>query len=112
MTLSVESPRVYTSQGVPITVSAVAQIKIQGQNQEMLLTACEQFLGKSSIREIEKVALETLEGHQRAIMGALTVEVNYQKITQRMYFISSFCRRFIKTERNLVKTCMTWRRLI
>jgi len=75
MTLSVESPRVYTSQGVPITVSSVAQIKIQGQNQEMLLTACEQFLGKSSIRDIEKVALETLEGHQRAIMGSLTVEV-------------------------------------
>jgi flotillin len=75
MTLQVESPRVYTSQGVPITVTGIAQVKIQGQNEEMLLTACEQFLGKSNIREIEKVALETLEGHQRAIMGSMTVEV-------------------------------------
>ena len=81
MTLQVESPRVYTSQGVPITVTGIAQVKIQGQNEEMLLTACEQFLGKSNIREIEKVALETLEGHQRAIMGSMTVEVLFQLIS-------------------------------
>jgi len=75
MTLQVESPKVYTSQGVPITVSSIAQIKIQGQNKEMLLIACEQFLGKKGIRDIAVVALETLEGHQRAIMGSMTVEV-------------------------------------
>ena len=40
----------------------------------MLLAACEQFLGKSE-EQIQQVALETLEGHQRAIMGSMTVEV-------------------------------------
>lgn len=57
MTLQIESPKVYTSQGVPITVTGIAQVKIQGQNEEMLMNACEQFLGKTSIKEIEKVAL-------------------------------------------------------
>lgn len=50
------------------------QVKVQGQNEEMLLAACEQFLGKDS-SQIRRVALETLEGHQRAIMGSMTVEV-------------------------------------
>ena len=35
------------------------QVKIQGQNQEMLFAACQQFLGKS-LAEIRSVALETL----------------------------------------------------
>lgn len=74
MTLQVESPMVYTSQGVPISVTGIAQVKIQGQNEEMLITACEQFLGKTE-REIQNIALVTLEGHQRAIMGSMTVEV-------------------------------------
>lgn len=74
MTLLVESPTVYTSQGVPISVTGIAQIKIQGQNEEMLRTACEQFLGKSE-SDIASIALLTMEGHQRAIMGRMTVEV-------------------------------------
>lgn len=40
----------------------------------MLLTACEQFLGKPK-QEIHEIALHTLEGHQRAIIGSMTVEV-------------------------------------
>lgn len=74
MTLQVESPTVYTSQGVPISVTGIAQVKIQGQNEEMLNAACEQFLGKEE-GEIQNIALVTLEGHQRAIMGSMTVEV-------------------------------------
>ena len=50
------------------------QVKIQGQNIEMLNTACQQFLGKSE-NDIRRIAQETLEGHQRAIMGNMTVEV-------------------------------------
>lgn len=53
------------------------QVKIQGQNAEMLLSACEQFLGKSE-QEIQHIALVTLEGHQRAIMGSMTVEEIYK----------------------------------
>ena len=35
------------------------QVKIQGQNLDMLKAACEQFLGKSA-REVHQIALETL----------------------------------------------------
>lgn len=52
-----------------------AQVKIQGQNKEMLAAACQMFLGKSE-SEIAQIALETLEGHQRAIMAHMTVEVS------------------------------------
>lgn len=53
---------------------AAVQVKIQGQNKEMLATACQMFMGKSEA-EIAQIALETLEGHQRAIIAHLTVEV-------------------------------------
>ena len=36
MTLTVYSPRVYTVQGVPISVHGIAQVKISGSNDEML----------------------------------------------------------------------------
>ena len=60
---------------------------MQGQNEEMLLAACEQFLGKDN-SQIRRVALETLEGHQRAIMGSMTVEVftyNFLSIYYRLF---------------------------
>ena len=50
------------------------QVKIQGQNREMLQAACQQFLGKKEV-DIRRIAQETLEGHQRAMMGNMTVEV-------------------------------------
>ena len=46
MTLEVHSPRVYTSQGVPISVIGTAQVKINGSKTEMLEYAAEQFGGK------------------------------------------------------------------
>lgn len=49
-------------------------MKIQGQNKQMLAAACQMFMGKSE-SEIAQIALETLEGHQRAIIAHLTVEV-------------------------------------
>ncbi|XP_011213517.1 PREDICTED: flotillin-1 isoform X1 [Bactrocera latifrons] len=91
MTLQVESPCVYTSQGVPISVTGIAQVKIQGQNEDMLLTACEQFLGKGE-SEIQHIALVTLEGHQRAIMGSMTVEEIYKdrkKFSKQVFEVAS-----------------------
>ncbi|EEB17629.1 Flotillin-1, putative [Pediculus humanus corporis] len=91
MTLQVESPTVYTSQGVPISVTGIAQVKIQGQNEEMLTAACEQFLGKSE-NEIQNIALVTLEGHQRAIMGSMTVEEIYKdrkKFSKHVFEVAS-----------------------
>lgn len=91
MTLNVDSQRVYTLQGVPISVTGIAQVKVQGQNEEMLHAACQQFLGKNET-EIRKVALETLEGHQRAIMGTMTIEEIYQdrkKFSKSVFEVAS-----------------------
>jgi len=73
MTLQVSSPRVYTVHGVPLSVTGIAQVKIASNNDEMLRSAVEQFIDKTD-KEIRAVATATLEGHQRAIMGALTVD--------------------------------------
>ncbi|XP_013772803.1 flotillin-1-like [Limulus polyphemus] len=91
MTLMIESPTVYTQQGVPISVTGIAQVKVQGQNMEMLRTACEQFLGKHE-NEIMHIARETLEGHQRAIMGQMTVEEIYKdrkKFSKQVFEVAS-----------------------
>ena len=52
MTLIVQSPKVYTMQGVPINVTGVAQVKINSQHEEMMRAAAEQF-GDMSEQEIE-----------------------------------------------------------
>ena len=49
------------------------QVKITSNNEEMLRSAVEQFVDKTD-QEIQDIARATLEGHQRAIMGALTVD--------------------------------------
>ena len=73
MTLDVRSPRVYTSQGVPLSVVGTAQVKINGEKREMLELAAEQFGGKHS-EDIRNICLETMEGHQRAILGINMIE--------------------------------------
>jgi len=91
ITLVVQSPKVYTSQGVPISVTGVAQVKINGQNVEMLRAAAEQF-GDKEEQEIAFVAKETLEGHQRAIMGTMSVEEIYRdrkKFSSRVFEVAS-----------------------
>lgn len=72
LTLNPVCERVETAQGVPLSVTGVAQCKIIKQ-EEILKTASEQFLGKS-VGEIQSTILQTLEGHLRAILGTLTVE--------------------------------------
>jgi flotillin len=76
MTLNPICEHVETSEGVPLTVTGVAQCKVMTET-ELLGTACEQFLGKS-VEHIENVVLQTLEGHLRAILGTLSVEAIYQ----------------------------------
>uniref|UniRef100_A0A8C2Z1B9 Flotillin n=1 Tax=Cyclopterus lumpus TaxID=8103 RepID=A0A8C2Z1B9_CYCLU len=76
MTLQPKCEDVETAEGVALTVTGVAQVKVMIEN-ELLGYACEQFLGKSVI-EIKSVILQTLEGHLRAILGTLTVEQIYQ----------------------------------
>lgn len=91
MTLQIESPNVYTQLGVAVSVTGIAQVKIQGSSKEMLESACELFLGKTN-HDIERVALETLEGHQRAIMGNMTVEEIYKdrkKFSKAVFEVAS-----------------------
>ena len=91
MTLTIESPRVYTQLGVPISVTGVAQVKIQGQNSEMLRSACQQFMGRSE-QDIMNVVRETLEGHQRATMASFTVEAIYKdrkKFSKKVFEVAS-----------------------
>merc|ERR1719379_1776580 len=76
MTLNPICENVETAQGVPLTVTGVAQVKIM-KNPELLHTASEQFLGKKE-DEIKSTVLQTLEGHLRAILGTLTVEEVYK----------------------------------
>jgi flotillin len=76
LTIDVQTPEVYTSKGVPVKVDGVAQIKIKGDDIS-IATASEQFLSKST-DEIKNVAMQTLEGHLRAILGTMTVEEIYQ----------------------------------
>ncbi|CAG2120157.1 unnamed protein product, partial [Medioppia subpectinata] len=76
MTLSPRCESVETSQGVPLTVTGVAQCKVMTEK-EFLTIAAEQFLGKS-VDHIKSVILQTLEGHLRAILGTLTVEEVYR----------------------------------
>ncbi|MGH0176843.1 UNVERIFIED_CONTAM: hypothetical protein FKN15_007284 [Acipenser sinensis] len=91
LTLNVKSDKVYTRHGVPISVTGIAQVKIQGQNKEMLAAACQMFMGKSE-QEIAHIALETLEGHQRAIMAHMTVEEIYKdrkKFSEQVFKVAS-----------------------
>lgn len=91
MTLQIMSDHVYTQLGVAISVTGIAQVKIQGQNEDMLQAACQQFLGKSE-EHIRQIALETLEGHQRAIMGNMTVEEIYKdrkKFSKAVFEVAS-----------------------
>merc|ERR1712176_200362 len=77
MTLQINSDHVNTKQGVPISCIGVAQVKVESRQEQMLSTACTHFLGKDE-DTIRSIALETMEGHQRAIMGQMTVEEIYQ----------------------------------
>ena len=77
MTLEVKTPEVYTSMGVPIQVDGIAQIKVRNDDVS-IRTASEQFLSKGA-EQIRNIALQTVEGHLRAILGQLTVEEAYRE---------------------------------
>jgi len=66
-------------------------VKITSNNEEMLRAAVEQFIDKTD-KEIEEVAMLTLEGHQRAIMGAMTVDEIFKdrkKFSSKVFDIAS-----------------------
>jgi flotillin len=94
MTLELHSVGAETVQGVRVSVTAIAQVKVCAReenqiiasgpekgveklNKRMILLAAQHFLGE----DLEKVRMslkQTLEGHQRQILGTLTVEQIYK----------------------------------
>ena len=77
--------KAYTKEGVAVTVEAVANVKIGGDDVS-LRGAAERFLGMSQ-DAIKGVIFLTLEGHLRAILGTLTVEeinADRQAFAQKM----------------------------
>jgi len=72
MTIPLEIKRAYTLKGVPVSVKAVANVKIRS-DETSLHAAAERFLGMTH-DNIQKVIFQTLEGHLRSILGTLTVE--------------------------------------
>ncbi|WP_099157845.1 flotillin family protein [Virgibacillus ndiopensis] len=88
--LDVQTPEVYTEQGVPVMADGTAIIKIGGSINE-IATAAEQFLGKSK-EDRENEAREVLEGHLRSILGSMTVEEIYknrEKFSQEVQRVAS-----------------------
>ncbi|MEH7385354.1 flotillin family protein [Bacillus sp. JJ1521] len=88
--LDVQTPEVYTEQGVPVMADGTAIIKIGGSISE-IATAAEQFLGKRK-EDRESEAREVLEGHLRSILGSMTVEEIYKnrdKFSQEVQRVAS-----------------------
>lgn len=88
--LDVQTPEVYTEQGVPVMADGVAIIKV-GSSIGEIATAAEQFLGKSR-QDMENEAKEVLEGHLRSILGSMTVEEIYKnrdKFSQEVQRVAS-----------------------
>ncbi len=72
ITVPLATQRAYTVQGVPVSVKAVANVKIKGDDSS-LRAASERFLGMPQ-QVFHQLVFQTLEGHLRAILGTLTVE--------------------------------------
>lgn len=85
ISIGLKIQKAYTKEGVAVTVEAVANVKIGGDDVS-LRGAAERFLGMSA-DQIKGVIFQTLEGHLRAILGTLTVEeinADRQAFAQKM----------------------------
>ena len=80
MTLDINLADVYTVQGIPIRVRAVAQCKVKSDS-AAISRAAEGFLGLES-EQIRSTIKETVAGHLRGIIGTLTVEELYRDRAQ------------------------------
>ena len=77
LTIDVQTPRrSIRARAFRCKVDGVAQIKVKGDDVSVA-TAAEQFLSKKT-DDIKSIAMQTLEGHLRAILGTMTVEDIYR----------------------------------
>ena len=78
MMLDVKIRNAYSKGGIPLSVDAVANVKIDSTD-PIIHNAIERLLGKSR-KEIMKIAKETLEGNLRGVLATMTPEqVNEDK---------------------------------
>lgn len=85
MTIPLRIESAYNIEGVPVSVNAVAAVKIGGDDYS-IGNAIERFLGMT-VEQIQDVIFQTMEGHLRSILGTLTVEeinTDRQAFAQRM----------------------------
>jgi flotillin len=85
ITIPLKIQSAYTKEGVPVSVDAVANVKI-GSDDYSIGNAIERFLGMQQ-DQIRNVIFQTMEGHLRSILGTLTVEeinTDRQAFAQRM----------------------------
>jgi flotillin len=72
MTIPLRIARAYSKEGVPVSVDAIANVKVESDDLS-LRAAAERFMGMTA-QQVQNVIFQTLEGHLRAILGTLTVE--------------------------------------
>jgi len=93
MTITVSSTSAETSQGVKLHLKSYAQVKVNSLNKdgsmnvESIKLAARNFLS-STKKEMTEALQKTLEGHQRQIIGTLTVEELYKDraaFSERVY---------------------------
>lgn len=77
MNLEIDLSGVYSKDNIPLTVCAIAQVKIRGDARH-IIRAAECFLGMDE-KEIQANILETVSGHLRGIIGQLTAVNLYQQ---------------------------------
>lgn len=72
MPVSIEVKNAYAKGGTPLSIQAIANVKISS-HPVIVRNAIERFLGRNS-EEIKRVARETLEGNLRGVVATLTPE--------------------------------------
>lgn len=86
MTIPIDSVEAETTKGVRVIVKSIAQVKVRATkvvNERLMIddfgirAAAQHFLGFKT-DEIQESVRRTLEGHQRQILGTLTVEEIYK----------------------------------
>ncbi|KAK3781335.1 hypothetical protein RRG08_018962 [Elysia crispata] len=76
MTLSVENLKAHSKNGIQVSVLGVAEVKICKNVQDILRVAAENCLGKTE-EQIGNILREIVQGHQRAVIGAMNIEDIY-----------------------------------
>lgn len=73
----VRTQETYTAHGVPVQIDGVCMVKVDGSD-EGIERAAEQFLSRSR-DDLVRTAMQAVEGHMRAAVGALSVEDIYRE---------------------------------